>query len=198
MAKQYFVSAIGTDSGKTVVCAILAKALHASYWKPVQSGLPADSDTIRKLVPDANVFPEKHRLSKPLSPHHAAMLDEVSISLNDFQLPTSDNLIVEGAGGLLVPLSGQLMMTDLIKQLNIPLILVANFYLGSINHTLLSLEYLRNAGLRVHGVIYTGEINQESYKAIEARNPFPVLAHIPYLTKITPGAIAEEAKKISL
>ena len=142
---RLFVTGIGTEVGKTVIAAILTEALEADYWKPVQAGDLDYSDThkVRDLVShDKSVFhPETHALHHPMSPHAAAERDGVEISLDDFQLPqTENNLIVEGAGGLMVPLNSKDCIIDLIEKLDIEVVLVSRNYLGSINHTLLSVE----------------------------------------------------------
>ena len=142
---RLFVTGIGTEVGKTVIAAILTEALEADYWKPVQAGDLDYSDThkVRDLVSnDKSVFhPETHALHHPMSPHAAAERDGVEISLDDFQLPqTENNLIVEGAGGLMVPLNSKDCIIDLIEKLDIEVVLVSRTYLGSINHTLLSVE----------------------------------------------------------
>lgn len=166
---KYFVTAIGTDSGKTLFSTILTEALKADYWKPVQSGEPADSDTVRKLLINdkSTVLKERFFLKTPASPHAAAAIDQVEINLSDFELPITDNpLVIEGAGGLLVPLNNQDTMADLIKELGLPVILVSNLYLGNINHTLLSYEYLRNAGIPVFGIVFNGPSNLASEDVI--------------------------------
>ncbi len=152
IAKQYFVTGIGTDVGKTVVSAILTKALGATYFKPVQSGIieGSDAQTIRSLVRDVVIIPEIYRLKQPLSPHAAAQIDGVEIEIKELSLPqVSGNLIVEGAGGLMVPFD-QIGNTylELSREWGLPVIVVSRHYLGSINHTLLTLDVLRSNYLR--------------------------------------------------
>lgn len=166
---NYFVTAIGTDSGKTLVSAILCEALQADYWKPVQSGLPRDTETVSSLVtnPTTVFHPERFLLSTPVSPHAAAKADGVTIELDAFHLPESANtLVVEGAGGCLVPLSDQHLIIDLIAHLNLETILVSNLYLGSINHTLLTFEALKKRNLPVRGIVFNGDANEESERII--------------------------------
>ena len=148
------VAGIGTDVGKTVVSAILCEALQADYWKPIQAGdlNLSDSHKVRDLLKgnsDFTIWPEAYRLSQPLSPHAAAERDSIAINLAALSAAQPDeralggrNLVVELAGGLMVPLSKSLSTIDLIKQLSFPVVLVANYYLGSINHTLLSIHLL--------------------------------------------------------
>lgn len=143
---KLFVTGIGTEVGKTVCSAILTKYFNADYWKPIQSGDLHYSDTMKiKEWVGENVFchPEIYRLQFAASPHQSALQENVNISVNDFKLPeTTKNLIVEGAGGLMVPLSDQEFIIDLIENLNIPVALVVRNYLGCINHTLLSVMAL--------------------------------------------------------
>ena len=177
MKHQYFISAIGTDSGKTFVSAILVEALKAYYWKPIQAGLPRDTDEVQKLVSNTESIFLKERfcLTAPMSPHAAAKLDKIQIHLSHFELPEASknkNLIVEGAGGLFVPINyGQNghaeYVIDLIEKLNLPLILVCNLYLGSINHSILSLEAIKNRKMDLKGIIFNGKSNPESEQIIE-------------------------------
>ncbi len=166
---NYFVTAIGTDSGKTLVSAIVCEALGADYWKPVQSGLPRDTETVASLVSNTNTIfhPERFLLKTPASPHAAAKIDGVKIRLDSFQLPpTRNTLVVEGAGGCLVPLSEHHLIIDLVSRLNLEMILVSNLYLGSINHTLLTCEAIKKRNLPVKGIIFNGEANEESERII--------------------------------
>ncbi|AFM04326.1 dethiobiotin synthase [Bernardetia litoralis DSM 6794] len=181
MQHQYFISAIGTDSGKTLVSAILVEHLKAHYWKPIQAGLPKDTDQVKELISNKNSIFLKERfcLSAPMSPHAAAKIDKIEIKLSDFELPIeskNQNLIVEGAGGLFVPINysknGKAdYVIDLIEDLKLPLILVCNLYLGSINHTILSLEAIKNRNenrnINLKGIILNGESNPDSEQIIE-------------------------------
>lgn len=177
MQHHYFISAIGTDSGKTFISAILVEALKAYYWKPIQAGLPKDTDQVKALVSNTeSIFlEERFCLTAPMSPHAAAKMDNVEIHLSDFELPKESkdkNLIVEGAGGLFVPINdGQNgkadYVIDLIEKLKLPLILVCNLYLGSINHSILSLEAIKNRNITLKGIIFNGESNPESEQIIE-------------------------------
>ena len=162
--KKYFVTAIGTDSGKTLLSAILAYKLSAKYWKPVQCGFPADSDTIRKwLGSDWPVYPESYRLETPVSPHLAANIERIQIEMSHFSIQaSSENLVVEGAGGLLVPLNQRESMADLIEHLKLPIVLVVNHYLGSINHALLTIAEIKFRKLSLAGIIFNGDDFQKS------------------------------------
>ena len=165
---KYFVTAIDTDSGKTLVSSILCEALHADYWKPIQAGLPRDTETVRSLISNtiSQFHPEAYLLNTPASPHMAARLDSITIDENKIVLPDTHALIVEGAGGCLVPLNHSFFMIDLIKQLNVPVILVCDLYLGSINHTLLSVEALHNRSIEITGIVFNGEPNPDSEQII--------------------------------
>jgi dethiobiotin synthetase len=203
MHHQYFVTGIGTEIGKTVVSATLVEALQADYWKPIQSGDLdyTDSMKVQSWISNTQtrIFPERFRLKTPLSPHAAAAIDGVEIKISDFQLPPTDRpLIVEGAGGLMVPLNHQETMLDLIKHLNLPVILVSRHYLGSINHTLLSLEVLRSRGIALAGLLYNGLENVASEQAIEALSGVKVLGRVGEMAHISPGTIAQEAEVLGM
>ena len=196
--QAYFVTGIGTEVGKTVVSAFLQLALDADYWKPVQAGDLDFGDTDRVKtwtgLPEDRYHPERYRLRTPASPHYAARVDGLKIKLDDFTLPDTGGrpLLVEGAGGLLVPLNEQQTILDLVLHLDLPVILVSRHYLGSINHTLLSLEVLRGRGCKVCGIVFNGE-NVESARIIQQLSGVPVLAEVPHLAKINSAALQELA-----
>jgi dethiobiotin synthetase len=178
---NYFITAIGTDSGKTLASAITCEALHADYWKPVQAGLPRDTDVVKKLISNHTtvLHPEKYLLKTASSPHAAAIIDETSIALTSFQLPATDNtLIIEGAGGCLVPLNDADLVIDLISSLKAEVVVVSNHYLGSINHTLLTLEALASRNLPVKGLIFNGDPNPETERIILHRTKVRCLLRI--------------------
>ena len=178
---NYFVTAIGTDSGKTVASAILCEALAADYWKPVQAGVPTDTATVKELISNASIVfhPEQYLLKAPASPHASAKIEGKRISLNDFALPTTkNNLIIEGAGGCLVPLNDDDVIADLIAKLKCDTIVVSNHYLGSINHTLLTIEALERRKINIRGIIFNGEPNEESERVILLRSKLKCLLRI--------------------
>eukprot|EP01136_Pigoraptor_vietnamica_P028761 Opistho-1_new@86601 len=145
MAHTYFITGIGTGIGKTITSAVLTEKLKADYWKPIQSGDldQSDSLTIHSLLSNSQtvVHPEVYRLTQPLSPHLSAKLDGITINLDQFYLPeTANHLIVEGAGGLMVPLNDEALILDLIKHLGIEVSVVSQNYFGSINHTMLTIN----------------------------------------------------------
>lgn len=175
---NYFITGIDTDSGKTLASAILCEALGYEYWKPVQAGFPKDSDTIRSLSPKTIIHPEKYFLNTPASPHAAAKIDHVNIQLTDFEAPKQSGIIIEGAGGCLVPLNDSDFVIDLSPRLNSHIILVADLYLGSINHTLLSVHLLKTRGYPVKGIIFNGQSNPESERIILHHAQYPCLLRI--------------------
>ncbi|HEX8059558.1 MAG TPA: dethiobiotin synthase, partial [Cyclobacteriaceae bacterium] len=156
-----FVTAIGTDSGKTMISAILCEALRAPYWKPIQAGYPRDTETVASLVSgkDFKTFPERYLLKTPASPHAAAKIDGVDINLKDFKVPGNEQTVIEGAGGCLVPINDHDFVIDIAAHLGCDIVLVSNLYLGSINHTLLTLQLLQNRKLPVKGIIFNGLSN---------------------------------------
>ena len=184
--QKYFVTAIGTDSGKTLVSAILTRAINGKYWKPIQAGEPRDTNFVAQYAP---TLPEKYVLQTPASPHYAASLDKVDIRISDFQLPDEPRLVVEGAGGMMVPVNDDELVIDLAELLNLSVVLVCNLYLGSINHSLLSIDYLKRRGLPVAGIIFNGPSNASSEEIIEKYCPWPVLLRIPQLTEVTEATI---------
>lgn len=183
--KNYFVTAIGTDSGKSYVSTYLCETFGFDYWKPIQSGPPRDTETVQKSLKrtDVHFFQEQYILKTPMSPHEAANIDGVTVDIKNFTLPSSEKgIIVEGAGGVMVPINDSQTITDLILTLNIPVILVVNFYLGSINHTLLTIEYLKQRNVTIAGIIYNGDPTPSSIDIINKIGNIPVLGHIPQAT----------------
>src|ERR1700744_2723833 len=157
-----FFTGIGTGIVKTLISAILVEKLKADYWKPIQSGDLHETDTMRvqQLVSNnISVFhPEAYQLTQPFSPHKSAAIDGITIERGKIILPeTKNQLIIEGAGGLMVPLADDFLIIDLIKQLNAEVILVSQFYLGSINHTLLSIMALKQYQIPIKGIIFNGD-----------------------------------------
>ncbi|MCA6079104.1 dethiobiotin synthase [Fulvivirga sedimenti] len=196
-SKQFFVSAIGTDSGKTLISAILARHLNADYWKPIQAGDPRDSEEVARLTGNTlTIHPERYHLKLPASPHLAAKEEGITISLNDFELPSTGNLIVEGAGGLMVPLNDDDLVIDLPLKWNMPIILVCNIYLGSINHSLLSIEYLKNRNANVAGIIFNGPETRSTESIIEQKCPWPVLLRVRKIDNLSGQSIEHYASQV--
>ncbi len=205
MDKQhYFVSGIGTEVGKTIVSAILVEALQADYWKPIQSGdlLNSDSMKISKFISNkkTNIHPERYRLNIPASPHYSAEQDNVQIKIEDFTIPkTSNKLIIEGAGGLFVPINDKETILDIIQHLNVPIILVASYYLGSINHTLLSLEAIRFKNLKLTALVFNGTPNIASRDVILKMHPWiPTVIEIPEISPMTKATVQQTALDLNL
>lgn len=199
---QFIIAGIGTEIGKTVVSAILVEALQADYWKPVQSGALDDSDTetVRSLISNSvsQFHPEVYRLSEPLSPHAAAEIDNVRIDLSTIVLPkTSNALVVELAGGLMVPLNDRELNLDLVQQLGLPILLVSRNYLGSINHTLLSVDACRNRNIPILGIIFNGPTVTSSESFILTYTNIPCLGRIGQETQLTRDVIRNYANQFS-
>lgn len=198
---SFFVTGSDTNVGKTVVCAIMMAGLQGWYWKPVQCGLEEKTDAAMVLdlsgLPADRIFPETFRLAAPLSPHAAAAREGIVIKLSDFSLPEcSGPLIVEGAGGVLVPLNDTDFMLDLMAILGLPVLLVARSTLGTINHTLLSVEAIRSRGLEICGVVLGGPINRDNRQAIEQYGKVRVLFEVEPLLQVTPAAVQAIARQL--
>ncbi len=177
---NYFVTAIHTDSGKTLTSAILCEALGADYWKPVQCGAPRDALTVSSLVSNSFIHADGIFLEAPASPHAAAIAEGKTLTLDDFTEPSTkaNDLIIEGAGGCLVPINDTHFVIDLAKKFEARVVLVSNLYLGSINHTLLTWECLRNRNIPVQGIIFNGITNAQSEKVILHHTRLKVLLRI--------------------
>ncbi|WP_114782619.1 dethiobiotin synthase [Botryobacter ruber] len=201
--KRYFVTGIGTDVGKTVAAAILTEALQADYWKPVQAGGLdfTDTDMVKSLVsnPVSTFFPEAYRLKMAASPHRAAAEEGIEIDVQGIQLPeTNNNLIVEGAGGLMVPLNKRYLVLDLVQRFGLEVVLLSRNYLGSINHTLLTAEVLRYRKIPVAGIIFNGEENESTEDFIikyTGLRKLPSIRQEADFCKETVAAYAQEFKE---
>ena len=179
---NYFITGIGTDVGKTVVSAVLVEALQADYWKPVQCGLPRDIEVISTLVQNqySNFHHEAYLLDEPASPHQAAYKQGLALSVAGISVPkTNNDLVIEGAGGIMVPINEQEFMLDLIKKFADQVILVANLYLGSINHTLLSVDTLQRHHIEIRGIVFNGHSNSHSESVILSYSRSVNLLHLP-------------------
>lgn len=195
---RYFITGIGTDVGKTVVSAILVKALEANYWKPIQAGDLENSDRmkVQDLTGMNNTYfhPETYLLPYPMSPHASAERAGIDIELNQINVPQHSNtLIIEGAGGLMVPVNRKNLYIDLIPQFNAEVILVSRHYLGSINHTLLSLEALDRRGITIKGIVFNGNENQDTESIILERSGAHFLGRIPDTNKVDRGFIEKQS-----
>ncbi|MCS6904770.1 MAG: dethiobiotin synthase [Bacteroidia bacterium] len=183
--KQWIVTGTHTGIGKTLVSTILCLGLQAKYWKPIQTGSVegTDSDFLASHIGKQNVFPESYCFLLPQSPHSAAQAEGALIDLKQIQFPqTTEPLIIEGAGGLLVPLNEQHLMIDLFEKLQRPIIVVAGMYLGTINHTLLTVKVLQHQRLPVAGIVFSGNEDLPVKDIIAHYAKVPILGHIPQLS----------------
>jgi dethiobiotin synthetase len=199
----FFVTGTDTDVGKTVVSAWLLAHLDACYWKPVQAGRTpeTDAETVRRLaeVPAERILPEAYVFDEAIAPHEAARRQGIAIDMAKLEPPSCDRtLVVEGAGGLMVPLTEELFVIDLAHELELPLILVARSTLGTINHTLLSLEAIRRRGLPLAGVVINGPETPHNRAAIESYGKVEIIAEIPWLETISKTALLQIAPEIDL
>jgi dethiobiotin synthetase len=205
MVQTIFITGIGTGIGKTVVSAIIAEALQADYWKPIQAGYDdgTDSEWMTSILSNgrSKVYPEVYRLKLPASPHLAAkdegriISSEKIFSAYAQHLVPGRRLIIEGAGGLMVPLNEHEMIIDLIRKLNAKVILVSRNYLGSINHSLLTANLCRQKGIRVMGWVFNDQFMDYEDDIVQWTG-YPKLASIGKLGDIDPSVISEEAGKI--
>ncbi len=219
-----FVTGIGTNVGKTVVSAILTEALQADYWKPIQSGTieGMDSETVRNLISNSKtvIHPETYLLKEPLSPHFAAKLEDVEIDLGKIiehgtQITQIDKLnndeksvsyhntqrhqrsiIIEGAGGLLVPINKSQYVIEIAKKIDCEIIVVISNYLGCINHSLLSIDYLLRNNFKIHSLVFNGEFEREVKEAIMNYTPNCRIIDIPTIETLSKELISPVAANV--
>ncbi len=201
--KNYFITGIGTNVGKTLASAILTEALQADYWKPIQCGeLDAtDKNNVKNLISNTKtVFHNEIYLFKePASPHLSSALENTKIILEKIALPiTQNSLIIEGAGGILVPLNENNFVIDIAKNLGAEIVLVCQSYLGCINHSLLSIDYLIKNDFEIKGLILNGNFDKAVKSAIISYAELPVIAEIIEMKEITKETILAQSKKIDL
>lgn len=202
---KYFITGIGTEIGKTIISAILVEAIEADYWKPIQAGELeySDTDKVKTLISNSKstFHPESYRLKTAMSPHAAAQREQINIELEKCKVPqTTSPLIIEGAGGLLVPINAKDCIIDLIIQTKAEVILVSQHYLGSINHTLLSIEALQERQIPIKGIIFNGSENKDTESIILSQSGISYLGRIPIIDKINKSnikAVAQTFKHIS-
>ncbi|MDN5396183.1 MAG: dethiobiotin synthase [Chryseobacterium sp.] len=202
---QLFITGIGTEVGKTICSAVLTQYFKADYWKPVQSGDldNTDSHKIESWTEDTVCHPETYRLQLAASPHQSAREENIEINLNKFQLPkTGNKLIVEGAGGLMVPLTDEIFMIDLIERFNLPVALVVRNYLGCINHSLLSIMALKQRKLKLEYLIFNGAFPPDTERVIcnfiKRETRIIYIPEIDQPTKVSIKAAAEQLTKTNL
>ena len=201
--KTIFVTGIGTDVGKTVVSAIIAESLKADYWKPVQTGNSTSTDSIKIKNWISNeqtkIHPEAYSLRPSMSPHAAAELEGVSIELKNIHLPeTNNNIVIEGAGGLMVPLNEKEFMIDIINKFDSEIVLVVQNYLGSINHSLLSIDAIKFRKLKILGIIFNGAPHKLSEDIILSYSGLKCLGRISKEQEINKEVVSRYSKQIVL
>ncbi|WP_380926119.1 dethiobiotin synthase [Sphingomonas leidyi] len=194
MSRTIVVTGTDTDIGKTVFAAALTRALGAFYWKPVQAGIDEGGDIVAVAalgVPASHILPEAYRLATPCSPHRAAELDGIVIDVDRLVPPAIDgSLVIEGAGGVLVPVTPGLLFADLFARWRHPVVLVARTALGTINHSLLSIEALRARGVPILGVAFVGDAVEDSEVTIARLGDVRRLGRLPLLDRLTPDSLA--------
>ena len=197
---KIFVTSIDTNVGKTIASSVLCSGLGYNYWKPVQCGDLDQSDSIRvqELSPNTFIHKESFRLTQPMSPHQAAYNENVEIKLNDFELPKEDKIIIEGAGGVMVPLNykGDVIL-DLAKKFNTKMIVVFKNYLGSINHTILTIEKIKYYGLPIIGLIVVGDRVESSESIIQKVTKTKIIGHLPFCDNIDAEWVQAQGQTIA-
>tara|TARA_Y100001968_G_scaffold329658_1_gene379494 strand:+ start:2083 stop:2739 length:657 start_codon:yes stop_codon:yes gene_type:complete len=201
--KGLIICGTDTDVGKTIISSLFVQGLTATYWKPIQSGLEENGDKGRicKLLnlPRERCLEEVYKFKAPVSPHWAAEQEGIKIDPMNLKLPSINNfLIVETAGGLMVPLTRDFLQIELVKQWELPIVLVARSGLGTLNHTLLSLEALRKRKINVLGIFLNGPSHADNPKTLEQFGGVPIIGHLPKLSKITKNSLAEAWIKLGL
>lgn len=199
MNARFVITGTDTGIGKTVFAAALVQALGASYWKPIQAGLAdeTDSETVARLTNppspfrEGSILPEAYRLDTPASPHLAADIDGVTIEIDTLTPPeTNGPLVIEGAGGALVPVTRDTLYADIFARWNLPVIICARTGLGTINHSLLTIEALRHRGVPIHGVAFVGDAMPDSEAIIPTLSGVRRLGRLPRLDPLTPDTLA--------
>jgi len=201
MYKQVAIAGIHTGIGKTIASAVIAEAIGADYWKPVQAGGLGNSDSaiVSSLISNgaARVHAEAIKLTEAMSPHAAAAIDKVQIDHTAFKFPQTEKaLLVETAGGLLSPLYGNATMAEFIMHYQLPAILISSNYLGSINHTLLTIEVMQKRGISIAAFIICGHENKDSEAYIESYSGLPITARIPFMDTLNRAEVAKAAAGI--
>ena len=199
--KTYFITGIGTEVGKTIASAIVTQALKADYWKPIQAGELNHSDRMKvEALIDNNrtkFHPEAFKLNQPISPHAAAKKDGVEIDISSFKTPhTNNHLVIEGAGGLLVPLNDKDTIMNLIESINCEVILVSRHYLGSINHTLMSIEAIQKRNIPIKGILFNGKENKDSESIITKMSGLNIIGRIDELVDLNKSVINSVAQNL--
>ena len=186
---KFIICGTDTDIGKTLISSFFVKGLNSLYWKPIQSGIESqtDSQTVEKLaqLSKEKIIKEAYVFTKPLSPHWAAEIDQKTINFEKLRLPkVQGSLIVETSGGLMVPITRNFLQIDQIKQWNLPVILVCKSSLGTLNHTLLSIEALKRRNIKILGLVVNGEKHLDNPRTLVDFSGIPLIAEFPYIEKM--------------
>jgi dethiobiotin synthetase len=203
MSGRYFISGIGTGVGKTFVSAVLAEALQADYWKPIQCGMDGgtDSEKVASFVsnPKTKIHEESYVFKMPASPHIAANAENVKIMMESVVLPeTTNNILIEGAGGLMVPVDEGSYVIDLAAQFETEIILVCSSYLGCINHSLLSIDYLLKNDFQIKGLVLNGNFDKGVKTAIMSYAELPIIAELPQISDLSKESVHNMAQYVNL
>lgn len=196
--RKIFVTGIGTDIGKTVVSAIITEALKADYWKPIQSGTfySTDSEKVKTWISNTKtvIHPEAYSLKEHKSPHEAAKSEGITIDLDKVNIPKTDNtLVIEGAGGVMVPVNEKHFIIDIIKKFDAETVIVVQNYLGSINHSLLTIDALKQKGIKILGLVFNGSPHQQSEELIMNYSGLPCILRIVKEDKIDKNVVLKYA-----
>jgi dethiobiotin synthetase len=202
--KKFFITGTDTNVGKTVISAILTMALDAFYWKPIQSGLaedPREQEIIQTLtgIDNSRCLPSSYAFQAGLAIDQAAALENEVVDLVRCELPNvNHHFIVEGAGGVFHPLNASVTMFDLMKKINLPVIIVCRGEVGTINHSLLTIEALRQRDIEIHGVIFSGTVRKESRLTIERMGNVRTLLQVPHFTSLNTATVQDWVRKNQL
>lgn len=201
MKRPYFITGIGTGIGKTLIAAIITESLHADYWKPIQAGYEdgTDTNTVSSLISNSEttIHPEVYKLKMPASPHIAARNEGIEIDMDAIataskKINTGKPLLIEGAGGLLVPVTDEFFVADLVKKLDARVIIVSRNYLGSINHSLLTAAYCRSNGIDVAGWVFNDDYMNYEHEIV-AWSGYPSLGSVPAMETIDKAHVRQQA-----
>jgi len=212
LIKGFFISGTGTNVGKTIISSVLVKKLGADYFKPIQCGKNSssetDSDVVKKLCPKVKIFTESYFFIKPESPNIASQKENKKVELKKLlkirKEKTNNKIIIEGAGGLQVPINDNYLMSDVAKKFNLPLILVAKTSLGTINHTLMSIQIIKEKKINFCGIVFIGNNREKTIKTIKLfgerilKNKIKIIGIVPKVKKITRKSIDNFAKLLSI
>ena len=212
MIKGFFISGTGTNVGKTIISSVLVKKLGADYFKPIQCGKNSssetDSDVVKKLCPKVKIFKESYFFIKPESPNIASQKENKKVELKELlkirKEKTNNKIIIEGAGGLQVPINDNYLMSDVAKKFNLPLILVAKTSLGTINHTLMSIQIIKEKKINFCGIVFIGNNREKTIKTIKLfgerilKNKIKIIGLVPKVKKITRKSIDNFTKLLSI